>query len=125
MKNILVIAACCALVAACESPENTQSGSAMHQEMSQSSVANVQPSTEQPNQATFVLVHASWTGGYAWKYVAALLRERGHTVYTPTLTGLGERVHLSGASRSTLSVDTISIVCSSATTSRTLSAVTA
>ncbi|MGI9232567.1 MAG: alpha/beta fold hydrolase, partial [Woeseiaceae bacterium] len=64
--------------------------------MSQSSVASVQPSSEQPNQATFVLVHASWVGGYAWKYVAPLLREQGHTVYTPTLTGLGERVHLGG-----------------------------
>ena len=94
MKNLLVIAACCALVAACESPETSQSSAAMDQEMSQSSVANVQPSIEQPNQATFVLVHASWSGGYVWKYVAPLLRERGHTVYTPTLTGLGERVHL-------------------------------
>lgn len=93
---MLVIAACCALVAACESPETNQSGEAMGQETSQSNVANVQPSTEQPNQATFVLVHGSWVGGYAWKYVAPLLREQGHTVYTPTLTGLGERVHLGG-----------------------------
>ncbi len=96
MKNLLVIAACCVLVAACESPETSTSGEVMDQEMSHSSAANVQPSNEQPDQATLVLVHGSWAGGYVWKYVAPLLRERGHTVYTPTLTGLGERVHLGG-----------------------------
>jgi len=44
--------------------------------------------------ATFVLVHGGWAGGWVWKYVAPLLRAAGHEVYTPTLTGLGERVHL-------------------------------
>jgi pimeloyl-ACP methyl ester carboxylesterase len=29
-----------------------------------------------------------------WKRVAPLLRAQGHDVFTPTLTGLGERVHL-------------------------------
>ncbi|MGH2411338.1 MAG: alpha/beta fold hydrolase [Chloroflexota bacterium] len=43
---------------------------------------------------TFVLVHGSYDGGWAWSQVAALLRTAGHEVYTPTLTGLGERVHL-------------------------------
>jgi len=43
---------------------------------------------------TFVLVHGSWDGGWAWSQVAPLLRAAGHEVYTPTLTGLGERVHL-------------------------------
>jgi len=51
-------------------------------------------SIEQPDRVTFVLVHCAYAGGWAWKYVAPLLRQRGHTVYTPTLTGLGERVHL-------------------------------
>jgi pimeloyl-ACP methyl ester carboxylesterase len=44
--------------------------------------------------ATFVLVHGSMHGGWCWKRVAPLLRAAGHDVYTPTLTGLGERVHL-------------------------------
>jgi pimeloyl-ACP methyl ester carboxylesterase len=44
--------------------------------------------------ATFVLVHGAWGGGWAWKRVAPLLRAQGHEVFTPTLTGLGERVHL-------------------------------
>ena len=65
--------------------------------MSQTGVTNIQPSTEQPGKETFVLVHCAYCGGWAWKYVAALLRQRGHTVYTPSLTGLGERVHLGSA----------------------------
>jgi pimeloyl-ACP methyl ester carboxylesterase len=48
--------------------------------------------------ATFVLVHGAWSGGWCYARVAALLRARGHTVFTPTLTGQGERAHLmSGA----------------------------
>jgi pimeloyl-ACP methyl ester carboxylesterase len=44
--------------------------------------------------ATFVLVHGGWHGGWCWREVAAALRRAGHEVFTPTLTGLGERVHL-------------------------------
>lgn len=44
--------------------------------------------------ATIVLVHGAWGGGWAWKFVAPILRAQGHDVFTPTLTGLGERVHL-------------------------------
>lgn len=43
---------------------------------------------------TFVLVHGAWHGGWCWKKVVPLLREAGHRVATPTLTGLGERAHL-------------------------------
>ena len=42
----------------------------------------------------FVLVHPAWHGGWCWKKVVPLLRSRGHDVFTPTLTGLGERSHL-------------------------------
>ena len=44
--------------------------------------------------ATFVLVHGAWAGGWAWTRVADLLLARGHRVYAPTLSGLGERFHL-------------------------------
>jgi pimeloyl-ACP methyl ester carboxylesterase len=37
-----------------------------------------------------------WLGGWAWREVAEPLRAAGHSVYPVTLTGLGERVHLSG-----------------------------
>ena len=43
---------------------------------------------------TFVLVHGAWHGGWCWQRVAGRLRSGGHTVFTPTLTGLGERSHL-------------------------------
>jgi pimeloyl-ACP methyl ester carboxylesterase len=43
---------------------------------------------------TFVLVHGAWHGGWCWRRVADRLRRDGHAVFTPTLTGLGERAHL-------------------------------
>jgi pimeloyl-ACP methyl ester carboxylesterase len=46
--------------------------------------------------ATFVLVHGGWQGGWSWRRVVPHLRASGHEVYTPTLTGLGERAHLLG-----------------------------
>lgn len=52
--------------------------------------------TENPEKPlpTFVLVHGGRHGGWCWKDVASRLRHLGHEVYTPTLTGLGERSHL-------------------------------
>lgn len=41
-----------------------------------------------------VIVHGAWGGGWEWAAVRRLLRGRAHDVYTPTLTGLGERSHL-------------------------------
>jgi pimeloyl-ACP methyl ester carboxylesterase len=41
-----------------------------------------------------VLVHGAFSGGFVWQPVADLLRANGHRVWTPTLTGLGERRHL-------------------------------
>lgn len=43
---------------------------------------------------TFVLVHGAYHGGWCWREVADRLVQRGHKVFTPTLTGLGERSHL-------------------------------
>jgi len=44
--------------------------------------------------ATLVVAHGAWSAGWAWKKMRSLLRERGHELYTPTYTGLGERAHL-------------------------------
>ncbi len=44
--------------------------------------------------ATYVLVHGACHGGWCWRRVAPLLRDAGHEVFAPTLTGLGERAHL-------------------------------
>lgn len=43
---------------------------------------------------TFVLVHGTWHGGWVWRDVRDILRADGHRVFTPTLTGTGERKHL-------------------------------
>jgi pimeloyl-ACP methyl ester carboxylesterase len=44
--------------------------------------------------ATFVLVPGGCLGGWAWQRVARHLRTAGHEVYPVTLTGLGDRAHL-------------------------------
>jgi len=44
---------------------------------------------------TFVLVHGAWNGAHGFTKVRRLLRAAGHEVFTPSLTGLGERSHLS------------------------------
>jgi pimeloyl-ACP methyl ester carboxylesterase len=43
---------------------------------------------------TFVLVHGGGHGGWCWQRMASVLRTHGHQVWTPTLTGFGERHHL-------------------------------
>ncbi|MBI5257756.1 MAG: alpha/beta fold hydrolase [Burkholderiales bacterium] len=44
--------------------------------------------------ATFVLVHGAWGGAHGFRHVRRLLQAQGHEVFTPSLTGIGERVHL-------------------------------
>ena len=44
--------------------------------------------------ATFLVAHGAWSSGWAWKKMRPLLRERGHELFTPSYTGLGERSHL-------------------------------
>ena len=44
--------------------------------------------------ATFVLVHGAWGGAHGFRHVRRLLGSHGHEVSTPSLTGIGERVHL-------------------------------
>lgn len=48
--------------------------------------------TRQPR--TFLLVHGAWSGGWDYAQVETILRANNDKVYRPTLTGLGERVHL-------------------------------
>ncbi|MDW3216344.1 MAG: alpha/beta hydrolase [Ilumatobacteraceae bacterium] len=43
---------------------------------------------------TYVLVHGAWGGAHTWRSVRPLLHAAGHAVFTPALTGIGERVHL-------------------------------
>ena len=48
--------------------------------------------------STYVLVHGAWRGSWIWKRVRRLLQARGHEVFTPTLTGVADRSHLSSPS---------------------------
>jgi pimeloyl-ACP methyl ester carboxylesterase len=48
----------------------------------------------QSSRKTFVLVHGAFCGSWTWRRVADQLEQRGHKVFVPTLTGLGERSHL-------------------------------
>ena len=57
----------------------------------------VHGSTGTARPATFVLIHGAWHGGWCWRFAAERLRANGHSVFAPTLTGLGERRHLIGA----------------------------
>ncbi len=44
--------------------------------------------------AGFLVVHGAWSSAFAWRKMRPLLRAAGHELYTPSLTGLGERIHL-------------------------------
>jgi pimeloyl-ACP methyl ester carboxylesterase len=44
--------------------------------------------------ATFLVAHGAWAAGWAWKKMRPLMRARGHEIFTPSYTGLGERAHL-------------------------------
>jgi pimeloyl-ACP methyl ester carboxylesterase len=54
----------------------------------------VGPAQAQAGAKTFVLVHGAWHGGWCWRRVSDLLERKGHKVFSPTLTGVGERSHL-------------------------------
>lgn len=52
---------------------------------------------------TFVLVHGAWHGGWCWNKVSQSLQAKGATVFTPTLSGLGEH---SNVLDTTINLDT-------------------
>jgi pimeloyl-ACP methyl ester carboxylesterase len=57
-------------------------------------VSQTRTAMAQTDGRTFVLVHGAWHGGWCWRRVADRLTANGHKVFTPTMTGLGERSHL-------------------------------
>jgi pimeloyl-ACP methyl ester carboxylesterase len=59
---------------------------------------------------TFVLVHGGGHGGWCWQRMARILRDEGHDVYTPTLTGFGERAHLVAADFETFVTDIANVI---------------
>jgi pimeloyl-ACP methyl ester carboxylesterase len=57
--------------------------------------------------ASFVIVHGAFGGGWEWTPVAPIQRRSGHEVFTPTLSGMGERAHLGPRVGLTTHVDDI------------------
>ena len=55
---------------------------------------------EETARSSFLLIHGAWHGGWCWRFVVDRLVARGHRVFAPTLTGLGERRHLVEAATS-------------------------
>jgi pimeloyl-ACP methyl ester carboxylesterase len=62
--------------------------------------------------ANYVLVHGGWTGAHGFHLVRTPIRAAGHDVFTPCLTGVGERVHLASpqVDLSTHIVDVVNVV---------------
>jgi pimeloyl-ACP methyl ester carboxylesterase len=60
----------------------------------------------------FLFVHGAWDGGWDYAKVDSILRRKGDIVYRPTLTGLGDRVHLSNAdiNLSTYITDIVNVI---------------
>jgi pimeloyl-ACP methyl ester carboxylesterase len=54
--------------------------------------------SREQQMATYVLVGGAWLGAWAWQDVTKRLRGLGHDVYPPSLTGLGDRIHLASPS---------------------------
>ena len=74
---------------------NLLKGAAAGVPIAMGSVARWPPiALAQTGTKTFVLAHGSWHGGWCWKKVADRLRAKGHAVYTPSYTGMGDRAHL-------------------------------
>ena len=53
---------------------------------------NIFPQSD--SNTTILIVHGAWGGGWSFKKVDEILTKKGANVYRPTLTGLGEKVHL-------------------------------
>ena len=60
--------------------------------------ANTPVQSQAPSKRpVFVIVHGAWGGSWAFGKVDSLMTAQGCMVYRPSLTGLGERVHLASA----------------------------
>jgi pimeloyl-ACP methyl ester carboxylesterase len=59
---------------------------------------------------TYVLVHGAWGGSYGFRQVRRLLLQAGHEVFTPSLTGQGERSHLASPSINLSTQDVVNVI---------------
>lgn len=98
MKKILAIILTVLIIQSCnnnkENKNTVENKSGSANTISDSVHPNKNKLLNQDVNVTFVLVHGSWHGGWCWNKLTPLLKSAGHSVFTPTLTGLGERSHL-------------------------------
>jgi len=86
MKPQILSVMLLAYLMAC-SPSGSENGT--------TSVDQAAPAMAEQVPYTYVLVHGATGGGWDWKTIDDMLTAKGHEVYRPTLTGLGEKWHLS------------------------------
>ena len=60
------------------------------------SQSRAQPASRE-QKPVFVIVHGAWGGSWAFRKTDSLMTLSGAIVYRPSLTGLGERVHLASS----------------------------
>lgn len=78
------------LCASCATPQTSTTAA----QTPSASATNAPSPAPQGVKYSYVLVHGAWGGSWDWKEIDRRLRADGHDVYRPSLTGLGERVHL-------------------------------
>jgi pimeloyl-ACP methyl ester carboxylesterase len=57
-------------------------------------IMSINPVLASGRMTTYVLVHGAWGGSWGFRLLRGPLRAAGHEVFTPSLTGVGERAHL-------------------------------
>lgn len=60
-------------------------------------LVDVMPARAQSVKPIIIFVHGAWGGAWQFRKVDSLLTEKGYLVYRTTLTGLGERAHLTSS----------------------------
>lgn len=94
MKSLSITLIIILLCAAC-SPTGNDGVPVNQKSESKPHMVRSQPQSTNEPLYTYVLVHGASGGGWDWKKIDDLLTADGHRVYRPTLTGLGEKIHLS------------------------------
>jgi len=94
MKSLSISLIVVFLYAACSPAANDEVPLVQKSEPAFDTVKTQPQATNEPRY-TFVLVHGASGGGWDWRTIDDLLTAGGHRVYRPTLTGLGEKMHLS------------------------------
>lgn len=94
LRFIIVLSVTVLSLAAC-SPSDDEASVQVESTGLITQPGNPNPSNVEGKHYTYVLVHGASGGGWDWKTMDVLLTAEGHVVYRPTLTGLGEKMHLS------------------------------